>query len=377
MKRILILLFALLIIGGGVLAYRGAAPDRVSADVVALQAADSQGFPQADRVRAFTYPQDHGPHPDYQTEWWYYTGNVDTSDGRHFGYQLTFFRRAITPTAPGRASDWATNQIYFAHFAIADVQANTHSFTERFSRGAAGLAGAAGSPYHVWLEDWEIQSLSADGNKVQLRARDGSQALDLTLTSAKPIVLHGDRGLSAKSAAAGNASYYYSFTRLQTEGKLTSNGQTYAVQGLSWMDHEFGTTALGPQAVGWDWFSIQLSDNRELMFFQIRQKDGSIEPLSGGTLVEPDGTTRHLSKDEVKLGVLGTWTSPRSQATYPARWTLSIPSADVNLTLTPYISDQEMNVSFVYWEGAVRIDGQSRGAPVRGSGYVEMTGYAR
>ena len=351
-------------------------PPTINADIVDLQSInDTAGFAKAEGPRPFTFPQDHGPHPEYQTEWWYYTGNLDTADGRHFGYQLTFFRRAITPTEQTRASDWATNQIYFAHFAITDVKRDEHFATERFSRGAAGLAGATGNPYRVWLENWQVESLSADGSRVQIRAEDSGHALDLTLSSEKPPVLHGDGGLSPKSAEFGNGSYYYSFTRLATEGALRANGETFAVKGFSWMDHEFGTTMLGEHAVGWDWFSIQLSDGREVMFFQIRQKDGSIEPMSGGTLIEKDGAARRLTREQVNIQVVETWKS-KSGGTYPSRWNVAIPSADIQLSLKPYIADQEMRVSIVYWEGAVQVSGRSNGAPVQGSGYVEMTGYS-
>ncbi len=380
MKRVFLVLLALFAIGVSSIALiRAAQPPAVSAEIVGLRSTASvAGFARADRVRAFSFPLDHGPHPDFQTEWWYYTGNLDAADGRHFGYQLTFFRRAITPTATTRASDWATNQIYFAHFAITDAKNNDHWATERFSRGAAGLAGASGSPYRVWLENWNASSLDADGSRVRLRADDSAKAhaLALTLNADKPLVLHGDKGLSQKSSGAGNASYYISFTRLATEGTITVNGETIAVKGSSWMDHEFSTTVLGENAVSWDWFSIQLSDQREVMFFQIRQKDGSIEPLSGGTLVEPDGSTRALTREQVNIQVLDTWTSPKSGGKYPARWSVSIPSADIQLTLKPYVADQEMHVSIVYWEGAVEITGRSNSAPVKGSGYVELTGYA-
>jgi predicted secreted hydrolase len=377
MKRIAVIIAVLV---GGVLSvalFRAQQPPMVSAEVVGLRATDNTaGLARADHVRTFSFPLDHGPHPDFQTEWWYYTGNLDAADGRHFGYQLTFFRRAITPMETTRASDWATNQIYLAHFAITDVKNNNHWATERFSRGAAGLAGASGDPYHVWLENWNVSALNADGSNVQLRAEDSGHAVTLTLKSEKPLVLHGDKGLSQKSSGVGNASYYYSFTRLATEGTITVNGETFPVQGLSWMDHEFSTTVLGENAVGWDWFSIQLSDQREVMYFQIRQKDGRIEPLSGGTLVMPDGSPRALTRDQVNVQVLDTWTSPQSGGVYPARWRVSIPSAAIQLTLTPYVADQEMRVSIVYWEGAVQITGNSNGAPVTGSGYVEMTGYA-
>lgn len=352
-------------------------PPAVSAEITSLQAVTSgAGFAQVTGPRAWQFPQDHGPHPEYQTEWWYYTGNLEAADGRHFGYQLTFFRRGLTPAmAPGRTSDWATNQIYFAHFAITDVTRNNHWATERFSRGAAGLAGASGDPYRVWLEDWTVTSLTTNGERVHLAAREGPNALDLTLSAAKPPVLQGEGGVSRKSAAPGNASYYVSFTRLDTEGQVTANGAAATVRGVSWMDHEFGTTELGPNATGWDWFSIQLSDRREVMFFLVRLKDGGVEPLSSGTLVEPDGSTRRLARDELGVQVLETWKSASGGA-YPARWKLSAPSANLDLELTPYVADQEMRLSFTYWEGAVKIVGTSNGASVAGSGYVELTGYA-
>ena len=378
MKRItliVVLLVIVAIIGFQVITSQQPSP--ISASVVGLQANDSMaGYARATQPREFKFPDDHGSHPEYQTEWWYYTGNLDSADGRHFGYQLTFFRRAITPTVTSRASDWATNQIYFAHFAVTDVKNNSHSSTERFSRGAAGLAGATGTPYHVWIENWSVTSLNADGSNVQLQAEDNGRAINLTLKSVKPVVLQGDRGLSQKSSEPGNASYYYSFTRLNTEGTITIDGKTLSVIGNSWMDHEWSTAVLGPNAVGWDWFSIQLSDNRELMLFQIRQKDGSVEPLSSGTLVEPDGSTRHLTHDQFKIDVKSTWKSNFTGATYPSAWNVAIPSANIQLALKPYVADQEMHVSIVYWEGAVSISGQSNSGTVNGSGFVEMTGYA-
>lgn len=381
MKRVIILSFIILA-GVAFFVWQSQQQPPIATEVVALQSVEiSEGFARATSVREFTFPQDHGPHPDFQTEWWYYTGNVRDESGARLGYQLTFFRRAVTPTMLARDSDWATNQIYFAHFAITDAQSNSHDEAEIFSRGAAGLAGAeaspeSGTPFRVWIENWSVDALSPDGSDVRLRADDGKMSLDLTLSSEKPPVLQGDRGLSKKTDAVGNASYYFSLTRLATEGTLHVNGKTFTVKGLSWMDHEFGTTGLGPNAAGWDWFSIQLDDQRELMFFQIRNKDGSIEPMSGGTVVEANGTTRELEIDDVKIEVLGTWTSDKSGGTYPGDWRLEIPSEQIDLSLRPLIPDQELRVSFVYWEGAVEVEGTSNGKPVRGDGYIEMTGYA-
>ncbi|MEW6567733.1 MAG: lipocalin-like domain-containing protein [Chloroflexota bacterium] len=337
---------------------------------------DLTGFSRVLAPREFTFPLDHGPHSDYQTEWWYYTGNLTTADGRHIGFQLTFFRRALTPLPVPRTSDLAATQLYFAHFALTDVAGGRHVFWERFSRGAAGLAGAEGDPFQVWLEDWRVQSLNDDGSRVRLIAREGEWAIDLVLQAVKPIIAHGDRGLSVKSSEPGNASYYLSFTRMESQGVVTVQGQDLEVRGLSWFDHEWSTSALGAGAVGWDWFSLQLSDGRELMFYQIRLEDGTLEPASQGTLVESDGTAHTVSLDEVSITVVDTWHSRETGAAYPAGWEIEVPGAGLDLRLVPMLADQEMRLSTVYWEGAVRVEGTSHGRAVSGSGYVELTGYA-
>jgi predicted secreted hydrolase len=352
-----------------------------------LAPADPPAFARAAGPREFRLPADHGPHFEFQTEWWYYTGNLSTDDGRRFGFQLTFFRRGLTPQPPP-AAGLATNQIYFAHFAVTDVAAHTHEGAERFSRGAEGLAGASGEPFRVFVEDWSAamtrpagvggaDSARADGSAVHLSAREGSVVLDLELRAQKPLVAHGDRGISAKSDDPGNASYYVGYTRMTARGRVGTDGQGLAVTGEAWFDHEWSTSALGPQAVGWDWFSLQLSDGRELMFFEIRRADGGREPASSGTLVARDGRTRRLLSADVTVEVLDFWTSPHSRARYPARWRLRVPSEDLVLEVEPRLPDQEMRTSFVYWEGAVGLRGDSRGQPVEGQGYVELTGYAR
>jgi predicted secreted hydrolase len=333
-------------------------------------------FARATAPRAFRLPKDHGPHFEFQTEWWYYTGNVSSADGRRFGFQLTFFRRGLSP-GPPPSSGLATNQIYFAHFALTDVAARSHRSAERFSRGAAGLAGADARPFRVWLEDWKVESRNADGSSLHVRARDGGMLLDLELEARKPLVAHGDRGVSPKSDEPGNASYYVGYTRLAARGRIASNGEPVAAAGEAWFDHEWSTSALGPQAVGWDWWSLQLDDDRELMFFVIRRADGSAETASGGTLVARDGTTRRLRRDDVAVKVLERWTSPESRAEYPARWWLQVPSEGLALEISPRVSDQEMRTSFTYWEGAVQVEGVSRGRRVAGQGYVELTGYVR
>ncbi len=379
MRRWLILVVSLAALAGLVVwTLRADQPPQVQARLVgteALQGPADAGFARVTEAREFVFPRDHGPHPEYRTEWWYYTGNLDSADGEHLGFQLTFFRQAVAPAMEARASDWATRQVYMAHFAVTRASDDRFVSFERFSRGAAGLAGAQAEPYRVWLESWEAAETTEDGggatNDVRLRAAEGSAALDLRLREARPIVLQGDRGLSQKSAERGNASYYYSATRLQADGTMTLDGKTYTVNGLVWLDREFGTSALGPNAVGWDWFALQLADGRDIMFFQIRQRDGSIEPLSSGTLVAADGTVTRLAREDVKVEVLDRWTSPRTRAVYPARWRFQVAGQGISLDITPHAPDQELSVSYAYWEGAVKISGSATG-----NGYIEMTGYA-
>ncbi|MCU0493404.1 MAG: carotenoid 1,2-hydratase [Chloroflexaceae bacterium] len=346
---------------------------RLSA-VEAVNADDNAGYARVLSPRPFVFPRDHGPHPEYQIEWWYYTGNLSGPDGRHFGFQLTFFRRGLTPQPAERESAWASSSIYMAHLALSDVAGGTFHAYERFSRDGAGLAGASGEPFRVFLEDWSVEGSGPEGMTQRLRAAEGAIGLDLTLESSKPPVLQGDQGLSQKGPTAGNASYYYTLSRMVTSGTVTVNGETYAVQGLSWKDHEWGTSALEAGAVGWDWFSIQLEDDRDLMYAQIRTATGLGYVF--GSLSEADGSTRILKPADVQLETLATWRSPRTGAEYPSRWRLTLPGEGVSLELTPFLADQELPVTVVYWEGAVQVSGTQNGQPLRGHGYVELTGYA-
>jgi predicted secreted hydrolase len=334
------------------------------------------GFARATTVRDFRLPEDHGPHFDYQTEWWYSTGHVADEGGRLYGFQLTFFRRGLSPGPPPGGPGLLTNQVFFAHFAVTDAAAGTHVFDERWARGAGGLAGARARPFAVWLEGWRVEARDAEVAALHLAAGDGSRMLDLDLRASKPLVRHGEGGLSAKSGAPGNASYYVGYTRLAVTGRLDAGDGGRAVSGEAWFDHEWSTSALGPGAVGWDWLSLQLEDGLDLMYFRIRREDGSDEPVSRGTLVAGDGRTRHLRAAEILLDVLGSWTSPATGTRYPSRWRLRVPDAGLDLLVEPWVADQEMRTSFVYWEGAVRVSGRSHGVPVEGNGYVELTGYA-
>ncbi|MDZ7333712.1 MAG: carotenoid 1,2-hydratase [candidate division KSB1 bacterium] len=339
---------------------------------------NSDGYAQAFAPRPFIFPQDHGPHPEFQTEWWYYTGNLTAINGRHFGFQFTIFRFAIAPKSPSRPSAWATNQIYMAHFAITDVAEKKFYAFERFSRGANRLAGAQGIPFKVWVEDWYVSAIEVDSliafPTMKIQAAEAVVALELELSILKPVALHGDRGLSPKGIEPGNASYYYSLPRMSADGQIRVKGQLFEVTGEAWLDREWSTSALGPDQVGWDWFALQLSDGREVMYYQIRNRDESIRPFSRGSWIDKNGICQELNPSDVQLNVLEHWTSPHGSR-YPSRWRLQIPKHQLGLVITPFIADQELKLSIRYWEGAVKIEGFASGDQINGHGYVELTGY--
>ena len=341
-------------------------------------APSSADFTHATGPRPLAFPQDFGPHPDFETEWWYYTGNLQTEDGRHFGYQLTFFRRAVMPALDWspRPSDWATNQVYLAHFTLTDVSAQKFQAFEHFERGAAGLAGATVQPeFQVWLHNWSVQQTGPD--RYRLQARENEIAIDLELVDRKGPVLQGDRGYSQKGPQAGNASLYFSQTHLESKGVVTTGGSTYPVSGISWMDREISTSALSKGQVGWDWFALQLDDGTELMVYSLRRADGSVDPFSSGLFIDANGKARRLAREDFQINPGGAWTSPHSGGKYPDRWTVRVPSLDLDLQVQPLLADQELNVSFIYWEGAVQLSGTRAGKAVNGYGYVELTGYAK
>ncbi len=372
---IILLITGLLVIGGLVWWNLAAGSETAVAEATFLPTTeDTTGFARATEPDSIEFPRDLGAHDEYQTEWWYYTGNLMAENGRQFGYQFTIFRRALTPdTLEDAVSDWRTNQIYLAHFTVSDVANEAFYPHERFSRGAAGLAGAQAEPYRVWLEDWSVAEIAP--GEVRLLADGGEVALDLILRQTLPPILHGDGGLSAKGPDPGNASYYYTLVRQATSGTVRIGDETIGVTGLSWKDHEYSTSALSDGAIGWDWFSMQFDNGSALMFFQIRREDGTLEPYSSGSFIAADGTVTHLTHEDWSLDVLDEWTSPTSGATYPAGWRIEIEPLDLVLEGRPLMPNQELNVSTVYWEGASQFSGTLAGQPVSALGYVEMTGY--
>ena len=332
-----------------------------------------EAFARASQPRAFVFPEDHGPHPDFRNEWWYVTGNLDDEDGRRFGFELTIFRFALAPTAPVSESAWRTNQVYIAHLAVTDADADDFHVAQRYARGALGLAGAQAPPLRVWIDNWELAAQSGS-DAWGLRAEDDQLGLDLELLALKPPVLNGIDGLSQKSADPDNASYYYSITRLQTNGQLRIGDNNYAVSGLSWLDREWSTSALAADQVGWDWFALQLDDGSELMLYGLRLRDGNWDQSSAGTYVLANGEVAHLAVDDFEISVLDTWESPAG-GRYPSEWLLRVPRFDLELKVIPVISDQELFTTVRYWEGAVDVRGEVDRQAITGRGYVELTGY--
>ena len=343
----------------------------------ALDGGDPAGFARAITPRDLVFPADHGPHPEFRTEWWYYTGNLTAAGGRHFGFELTFFRAALVPPAPRapRGSAWASDQVYVAHFALTDTRGARFRAWSRASRAAQGLAGAQSPPFRVWVEDWSVSGDRPAALPMTLRAAADDVVLSLVLDSTKPPVLQGERGLSRKGAEPGNASFYYSLTRMTARGEVRIGTETLAVAGLAWMDREWSTSALGKDLVGWDWWALQLDDGRDLMFYRLRRRDGTADPWSAGTLVDARGVARAVKGEDVRIEVLGSWTSPVSRVRYPSGWRFALPRDHLTLEIAPRLVDQELRVGARYWEGAVTVRGTAAGQPIAGQGYVELVGY--
>lgn len=351
------------------------------------------GFRQALAPREFQFPLDHGPHPEYRYEWWYVTGNLDATTGERFGFELTFFRFALAPPgadtsgdpvgAPGalpagtdRASRWRTRQVYLAHFAITDVARREFRFAQKSSREALGLAGARAEPFRVWIDDWRLGVDAAGGRqggwKLQAHAQDYELSLDAQLLVAP--VLNGERGLSRKSDEPGAASYYYSIPRMAVHGQIKRGAHAFDVQGLAWLDREWGSGVLGRRQQGWDWFALQLQDGGTLMFYALRDKDGTRDSHSAGTWVDSSGTGHSLSSDDVRIDVSDYWTSPHG-GRYPSRWRLRVPLIGLDAAIHPVLANQELGTQPRYWEGAVDVRGTKAGLNIFGRGYVELVGY--
>jgi len=345
------------------------------------------GFAQAHSPHAFEFPVDHGPHPQFRQEWWYLTGNLDAANGERFGFELTFFRFALAPPAEltavrdevggARRSAWRSREIFMAHFAVTDVARRRFQFSQKLEREALGLAGAQGQPLRVWVDDWTLgggDEPAAAAARWTLHAVQEGYAIDLALEPLSAPVPNGDAGLSRKSAELDDASYYYSIPRLRVEGRLSRDGESFDVQGLAWLDREWGSGGLGAGQSGWDWYALQLRDGSSLMFYALRRRDGRRDPYSAGTWVDAGGHVRPLANAEVDIDATSSWRDPRG-VRYPSGWRLRVPALALEVVVQPAVADQELDTTPRYWEGAVDVSGRRAGRSVGGRGYVELVGY--
>ena len=326
----------------------------------------------------YEFPRDHFDHPDFQTEWWYYTGNVKAEDGHRFGFELTFFRQGVNRDA-AKTKPWDVRDLYLAHLALSDLDGQGFYHAERTSRAGPGLAGISATDGRIWNGNWQVQW---QGAEQKMLAVDARFELQFSLRSEKPPVINGERGVSQKAEGPGRASHYISLTRLAAKGRINVAGKIFDVAGLAWMDHEFFTHQLEGNQVGWDWFSIQFDNKTELMLFRIRRSDGSADPYSAGSFVNEQGSSTYLRSSDFSLQPQGeTWTSKATNAAYPIRWKIAVPRLGIELETQTQLSSQELTshtqISPSYWEGAVTFAGQKQHLPITGNGYLEMTGYDR
>jgi predicted secreted hydrolase len=317
------------------------------------------GFAYREALPGYRYqfPRDHFEHEDFRTEWWYYTGNVTDERGERFGFELVFFREGERHTDVSKSA-WVVQDLYLAHAALTDARGKRFVYEERLNRAGPGLAGASYWNNRVWNGNWSAQW---DGDNQTLDALAERFRFHLRLKPEKPFVIQGENGVSQKSEGRGRASCYVSFPLLAVSGTIQSGGAAHTVTGRAWMDHEWFTEQLATDQVGWDWFSVQLDDRTEFMLFELRRKDGSVDPYSSGTFIDASGNARHLRRGDFSLEPVSYW------GKYPVEWHLRVPSMHVDLTCRAVIPDQKLAS---YWEGAVNYSGTQTGV-----GYLEMTGY--
>ena len=345
-----------------------------------------EDFKRALPGRVFSFPQDHFFHPEFKTEWWYYSGHLFNQEKKSYGYQLTFFRTALGRETKGEKSKWAIQDLYFAHLALTDESKKRFEYREKISRGSLGEAGASsyerdGKPFRVWVEDWFLEGRGAGMRDHFLKGGDRDLGIELLLTPERQPVIHGHNGISQKGRGRGiRLSLLFHHTP-ENRRKDLFKKKEIPVQGRSWMDHEFGSTQLRAYQVGWDWFGIQLENGLDLMIYQIRHQDGRTDPYSSGTIILPDGNHQHLPLKDFEIKFLDQWKSQKSGATYPSKWRIDVPSHRIELTLTPTVKDQELitqeSTRVTYWEGSVKVEGRYQDQRVRGMGYVELTGYSK
>ncbi|NKI35683.1 carotenoid 1,2-hydratase [Wenzhouxiangella sp. XN79A] len=373
MRRDLLIVMLLVALAATWLVLRSDPPEVVSGplDTTALLAEAPEAFERITGPRPLDFPADHAAHPGYRSEWWYFTGNLFDRDGRRFGMQFTLFRFGLGTEAsrPSLDSVFAADAVWMAHLAVSDIENRRFLNRERFARGALGLAGATADRW--WLRDWTVTRTEAGW---RLNADAGEFALDLALDAVKPVVLQGDRGYSQKGPAAGNASRYYTYSRLAADGRVRIDGRAYAVEGTAWLDREWGSSQLGPGIEGWDWFALQLDDGRDLMLYRLRTEAGEASPFSAGALVQSDGATTILGRDEFSLEPVRRWRDPDG-VDWPVAWRARVPSAGLDLSIVPTFDDQQWRTGVRYWEGAIDVRASDSEIPL-GRGYLELSGYS-
>ena len=349
-------------------------------DFSTAHAVESPVFSQVLPGYAYQFPKDFNSHDDFRVEWWYYTGNLEEIEtARPFGYQLTFFRVTLNNEgANPNQSQWKLGHVYFAHMTLTDIDGEKFYYFERINRKGVGNAGADADRLMVWNEDWFLEG---KGKMHSLKAMESGTGIELQLVPEKKLVIHGNNGISKKGSEKGNASHYFSYTRMKTTGQIFVKGKAYNVIGSSWMDHEYSSNQLNDELVGWDWFSLKLDDKTELMLYLLRRKTGGVDSFSSGTFIAADGSSRHIKQEEFIVRPLSYWTSKKSGIVYPASWELELPNFGIKLTLSPDLNEQELydlrSISASYWEGSVSVEGTIRGDSIKGKGYVELVGYGK
>ena len=349
-------------------------------DFSTAHAVESPVFSQVLPGYAYQFPKDFNSHDDFRVEWWYYTGNLEEIEtARPFGYQLTFFRVTLNNEgANPNQSQWKLGHVYFAHMTLTDIDGEKFYYFERINRKGVGNAGADADRLMVWNEDWFLEG---KGKMHSLKAMESGTGIELQLVPEKKLVIHGNNGISKKGSEKGNASHYFSYTRMKTTGQIFVKGKAYNVIGSSWMDHEYSSNQLNDELVGWDWFSLKLDDKTELMLYLLRRKTGGVDSFSSGTFIAADGSSRHIKQEEFIVRPLSYWTSKKSGIVYPASWELKLPNFGIKLTLSPDLNEQELydlrSISASYWEGSVSVEGTIRGDSIKGKGYVELVGYGK
>jgi predicted secreted hydrolase len=326
---------------------------------------------------SYQFPRDHHVHDKFKTEWWYFTGNLTNTSGRRFGYEVTFFRQGVRPPAERKetTSRFIVNNLKFAHFTVTDPEGKRFLFQQKTSRGAFGEAGFGEGERLAWIDSW---SLTTNKNgSFDLAADMADAKLKLDLMPRKQPVIHGKNGISEKAEGDGHASHYYSITRLATSGELDLHDERFTVTGESWFDHEWATNQLAANQSGWNWVSAQFDEGSELMLYEMRLTNGKIDPVSSGTFVRADGRSIGLTSSDFRMTPTTFWKSEATKAKYPIGWQIAVPEEQLQFAIMPVLKNQELVLTpLIYWEGAFDLIGTQAGKPIRGHGYLELTGYA-